>query len=146
MNTKLISLTIFLLLISSFSLSVMAQNSITISVKNIKEVKGALHIAIYTNDTNWLSEEHYFKKIIVDVLENNVSHSLHHLPPGNYAISLFHDENNDGKMNMNWIGIPAEKFGFSNNPRVIMSAPSFEDALVTLKEKALHVEITLQGF
>jgi uncharacterized protein (DUF2141 family) len=49
------------------------------------------------------------------------------LKPGKYAITAFHDANNDGKMNKNDFGMPEEGFGFSNNPEIGFSAPSFSE-------------------
>lgn len=50
------------------------------------------------------------------------------LPPGRYAIAVLHDENSNHKLDRNMIGWPKEGFGFSNNPKVNLSAPSFETA------------------
>ncbi len=50
------------------------------------------------------------------------------LPPGRYAIAVVHDENSNHKLDRNMIGWPKEGFGFSNNPKVGLSAPSFDTA------------------
>ena len=50
------------------------------------------------------------------------------LPAGRYAIAALHDENSNHKLDRNMIGWPKEGFGFSNNPKVNLSAPSFEAA------------------
>lgn len=46
--------------------------------------------------------------------------------PGAYGIAVYHDENANGKVDRNGLGIPNEGFGFSNNPRIFFSAPSFQ--------------------
>jgi uncharacterized protein (DUF2141 family) len=53
--------------------------------------------------------------------------SFSDLKPGKYAITAFHDANSDNKMNKNSFGMPEEGFGFSNNPEIGFSAPSFND-------------------
>ncbi|HEY1581132.1 MAG TPA: DUF2141 domain-containing protein [Terracidiphilus sp.] len=50
------------------------------------------------------------------------------LPPGRYAIAALHDENSNHKLDRNMIGWPKEGFGFSNNPKVNLSPPSFDTA------------------
>ncbi len=50
------------------------------------------------------------------------------LPAGRYAIAVIHDENVNHKLDRNMIGWPKEGFGFSNNPKVNLSAPSFDTA------------------
>jgi uncharacterized protein (DUF2141 family) len=49
------------------------------------------------------------------------------MPSKTYALSVFIDENRDQKLNKSFFGIPSEAFGFSNNPRIAFSAPSFGD-------------------
>lgn len=45
---------------------------------------------------------------------------------GAYGLALYHDENDNGKIDRNGLGIPREGFGFSNNPKIFMSAPSLK--------------------
>ena len=49
------------------------------------------------------------------------------LKPGDYAMTAFHDANSDSKLNKGSFGIPEEGFGFSNNPEIGFSAPSFAE-------------------
>lgn len=50
------------------------------------------------------------------------------LPPDIYAIAVMHDEDGDKKLKTNFLGIPQEGFGFSNNPKVLFGAPAFSRA------------------
>ena len=65
------------------------------------------------------------------------------LPEGRYAIAVLHDENSNHKLDRNLIGWPKEGFGFSNNPKVGMSAPSFETAAMQINcpvtETTIHL-------
>ena len=54
--------------------------------------------------------------------------SFNHLPFGVYAVRLFHDENGNGKLDSNFLGIPIEAYGFSNNARSTVGPAPFEDA------------------
>jgi uncharacterized protein (DUF2141 family) len=51
---------------------------------------------------------------------------LKNLKPGNYAFKYFHDENDDEKLNTNFVGMPKEGFGFSNNAKGTFGIPAFE--------------------
>lgn len=53
------------------------------------------------------------------------------LSPGGYAVALFHDENDNGRLDKRF-GIPTEGFGFSNNPHFWFGPPSFKAAKMTL--------------
>jgi uncharacterized protein (DUF2141 family) len=65
------------------------------------------------------------------------------LPPGEYAVVAMHDENDNGKMDYNFLGIPVEGYGFSNNPRVLLKAPVFEAAKFRYDGGVLEVPISL---
>ena len=49
------------------------------------------------------------------------------VPAGDYAVSVFHDENGNGKFDMNWMGMPLEGYGFSNNVKPMLKAPSLDE-------------------
>jgi uncharacterized protein (DUF2141 family) len=66
------------------------------------------------------------------------------LPPGDYGVAAIHDENQNHKLDKNFIGIPKEGFGFANNPHVGLSAPRFNEALVRLTCPATEITIHMQ--
>lgn len=55
------------------------------------------------------------------------------LLPGYYAIQVYHDENGNGDLDKNAIGVPTEKYGFSNNARGLFGPPDLDDQLVEVK-------------
>jgi len=67
-----------------------------------------------------------------------------HLPAGDYGVAVIHDENQNARLDRNFIGIPKEGFGFANNPHVALSAPPFEAAIVHVRcpstETAIHLQ------
>jgi uncharacterized protein (DUF2141 family) len=65
------------------------------------------------------------------------------LPPGRYAIAVLHDENSNHKLDRNMLGWPKEGFGFSNNPKVGLSAPSFDAAAIQVSCPATATTIRL---
>ena len=54
------------------------------------------------------------------------------IPDGEYAIAFFIDANGNKKLDKNFLGIPKEQFGFSNNAMGTLSAPTFEQAKFTV--------------
>ena len=69
------------------------------------------------------------------------------LPPGDYAVAAFHDQNGDGELGTTVLGIPTEPYGFSNDARGFMGPASFENAAVTVSadSAALSISIRLSG-
>ena len=62
------------------------------------------------------------------IINKKATISLVGLASGNYAIAILHDENDDGKMNTNFLGLPKEGYGFSNNVMGTFGPPTFSKA------------------
>ncbi|WP_247891865.1 DUF2141 domain-containing protein [Azospirillum argentinense] len=65
------------------------------------------------------------------------------LNPGRYAIVLFHDEDGNGKLNKDALGVPTEPYGFSNDARGFLGPPAFEKAIMQIDDSDKVVRITL---
>jgi uncharacterized protein (DUF2141 family) len=66
------------------------------------------------------------------------------LKPGEYAVAVIHDEDKNGKLDTNWIGIPKEGLGASNNAKGRMGPPKFEDAKLEVQPSTLIISIDIQ--
>ena len=123
-----------------FLLSFLAMLEIQASelVINLSDQKkaGTLMLAIYNNAEAFegsvvkekRSEVGVFKGLEL-YLEPKDSMQLNiEIPDGEYAIAFFIDANGNKKLDKNFLGIPKEQFGFSNNAMGTLSAPSFEQA------------------
>jgi uncharacterized protein (DUF2141 family) len=64
--------------------------------------------------------------------------------PGVYGISAYHDENKNGKLDTNVVGMPTEDYGASRDARATFSAPSFEDAKFEYKGGKLQMSAQLK--
>lgn len=65
------------------------------------------------------------------------------LPPGRYAVIAFHDENDNGLLDANALGVPTEGYGFSNNAHGFLGAPSFDEAAIDLGSADKNIAIAL---
>ena len=68
------------------------------------------------------------------------------LNPGSYAVSVFHDANGDNEFNRNFVGMPAEGFGFSRNPEARTGPPEFGDAVFLVAGAETRIEVQLSYF
>jgi uncharacterized protein (DUF2141 family) len=66
------------------------------------------------------------------------------LPFGEYAVRLFHDENGNEKLDANWMGIPKEPYGFSNDARGKFGRPSYEAAKFRFDSDGLTLQVKLE--
>jgi acyl-CoA reductase-like NAD-dependent aldehyde dehydrogenase/uncharacterized protein (DUF2141 family) len=65
------------------------------------------------------------------------------LPPGRYAVSVYLDENGNHQLDKNWIGIPKEPVGVSNNPKGRMGPPHFDECSFAHGKTGETIPITL---
>lgn len=105
-----------------------AQHKLEITIKGIEKVKGAILVAVYN------SEESFMKKHTLSakqkVTGKQVTIVIEDVKSGDYAVSTFHDENDNEKLDTNFMGIPNEPYGFSNDAKGSFGPPSFEKAKV----------------
>ena len=66
------------------------------------------------------------------------------VPPGTYAVQAYQDEDNNGEVTLNFLGVPKEPLGFSNNPTIGLSAPRFRDSAFQLGAMGLRIEVRLK--
>lgn len=118
----------------------MFANNINLEIQNIKSIKGDIFIGLYTERDNFTDTTNYFKSAVKKVDSNNIKHTFNHIPNGKYAISVFQDTNNNKKHDKNFFGVPTEPYGFSNNPTILFSKPSFEECSFILnKNKTIKI-------
>ena len=134
----------FFRLLFLFSFNVSA-DELTINLSG-QTKEGVLSLAIYDNAQAYnysvkgekRSEEGIFSGVET-FIELKESHEfIINLPEGIYAIALFVDVNKNLKIDKNFLGIPKEQFGFSNNAMGKLSAPSFEQAKFKVKRNTLQ--------
>ena len=97
---------------------------------------GTLMLAIYNNAEAFegsvvkekRSEVGVFKGLELYLEPKDSMQLSIEIPDGEYAIAFFIDANGNKKLDKNFLGIPKEQFGFSNNAMGTLSAPSFEQA------------------
>ncbi len=64
--------------------------------------------------------------------------------PGTYAIVIHHDENGNKKLDQNWIGMPTEGVGFSNNPQLFLAPPNHSEVAFPVNNGMTPIDINLQ--
>jgi uncharacterized protein (DUF2141 family) len=146
---KNILLTIVALLLPMSSLAddtISGQGTLDVKVTNIKNASGVIHLSLQDSAEGWLSTDPDVKTFL-DVSKeisstDDIIISVENLPAGSYAISLFHDLNDNLDLDTNFIGYPKEPFGFSA-PMGLTGPPKFEDAKVEVTVGKSSLEIKL---
>lgn len=103
---------------------------INVKIQNIGNNTGVIACAIFESQEGFPGKflEFASRIMITQISGKEASFKFSEIKSGRYAIAVIHDENHDGNLNTNWLGIPKEGYGFSSDAEVSMSAPSFSDA------------------
>ena len=120
-----------------------AAAELRVTVEGLRSDKGHVSFGLYDNSDKFPGRAGVIEGGRAKIQGGRAVFIFHDLKPGRYAVSVFHDENDDGQFNRSLIGLPLEGYGFSNNPRVVLSAPSFDDAAVTVGDAAAATTIRM---
>lgn len=118
-------LALFGLLLLAPGIRTAAAADVTVTVDQIHSSDGKVYVTIWGSADTWLDDEKSLQNIGVPAASQVVV-TLHDVAPGHYAIATFHDENDNGEMDFNFIGYPEEGYAFSRDVRPFLSAPSFD--------------------
>jgi len=119
-----------------------AQATIILKITGFRSEKGQVRIAVFNSPEKWPEEPVYSSTI--DVNSQTVIWKINDVPYGDYAVAVFHDENRNGKMDKNLLGMPLEAYGFSNNVRVTFGPPKWESAKFAVKSSTKDVSIEIK--
>lgn len=98
----------------------LAQYTLTIKITNLRNNKGKIHVYVFDENQNNIIDKYG------EIENNECTIKIKNLSSGKYAFKYFHDENNNDKLDCNWMKIPKEGYGFSNNAKGNYGPPSFE--------------------
>ena len=115
---------------------------LTVSVTNVRTDKGNLLVSVTNSEAGWNNQQ---KPVAMAKIAATGKDSVLHftLPAGTYAVQVMHDENDNGKLDANFMGIPTEGYGFSNNPQVMRKA-LFSEAKFDITDAAASIVINLR--
>lgn len=114
-----------------------------VTIKGLRNAKGVVRISICDNPVCYEDQSGFrFEK-------NKPSDTagvsfLFPVPPGDYVVLMFHDEDGDDEFDTNFFGWPKEGFGFSNDVKPGLSAPPYEKVVVHVGPSGLAIIVNVQ--
>ena len=122
-----------------------AQNQVKADVENFENNKGICQACIFQSAASF-EKMQALQCVNATVKDNRASFSFTNLPDGTYAIFVFHDVNRNNKMDRNFLGIPKEGYGASNNKLPFAAAPKFsENKFVLSNQSSIQLKIRLRN-
>ena len=131
---------IMLTLYDGYSQSKKTSLTLTIEVASFENTKGVLRVCVTDQKDDFLKSCAFSK--IVTVEDDTVSLKIENIEKGNYAVSVYHDENNNGILETGGVfGIPLEPYGFSNNPNMTFG-PSYKKSVFKMtSDKNISIKL-----
>lgn len=120
------------------------QEPLTIIIENVKAKEGNVILAVFKQEKDFLKSPYKSYKRAIET-NNSIVLKITDVPYGNFAISIFLDENKNDQLDTNTFGIPKESFGFSNNKMGLMGPPSYEDCKIEYNNESNSYTIKLKS-
>ena len=120
---------------------------LTVIVKNIRNNKGQIGLSLFRSANGF--PNHREKSVLsafAAAKTESIEYTFKNIQGDTYAVAVFHDENSDGKINSNFIGIPKEGVGVSNNAKGSFGPPKFDDSKFSFNPPAQTITVSLTYF
>lgn len=120
--------------------------TLKVRVRGARNLEGRLALALFNSESAFPDQEKAYRGRLVRLSKTTQVVSFSGLVPGKYAVAVLHDENSNGKMDFNFIGIPTEGFGFSNDASEPFGPPSFGDSAFQVGRVEKQISLSLRYY
>ncbi|SRR5579884_994801 len=122
-----------------------SENAIRAHIEGLRSDRGQVVCALFDAANDFPKRiNRAFARTAVHIASGRATCEFPRVPAGVYAVSVFHDENLNGRLDTNWLGIPREGVGASNNPKARMGPPKFAPAEFQYSGASMNVEIIMR--
>jgi uncharacterized protein (DUF2141 family) len=137
------------LVFANLPAAALAQSSscpgIHVKILNIRNSTGSVACALFESPVGFPIEFLLYATniMVIKIRDAQARCDFLDIPQGTYALGVIHDENMNGKLDTNWMGIPTEGYGFSNDAKAMLGPPSFSAASFTYEGRDMELTISL---
>ncbi|KZX51211.1 DUF2141 domain-containing protein [Stutzerimonas frequens] len=115
-----------------------------VTLNGLQHDRGQVAVAVYSDAKSFRKDNQAFTARKAKAEAGTVTVTFDDVPPGRYAVLAYHDENDNGRLDLRFGMFPTEGYGLSNNPKV-MGPPSFEDsAFAVTAEDPAQIELKMR--
>ncbi|MFC1490378.1 DUF2141 domain-containing protein [Candidatus Latescibacterota bacterium] len=124
-----------------------SRGDIELQISGLRNDNGILRVLLFQSSDGFPSDhtKSYVLKN-VSIIKDSVSVKIPNVPYNDYAVTVLHDENSNGELDTNWLGLPKEGVGVSNNAKSLLGPPKYKDAKFNLNSKKLILNIEMTYF
>ena len=118
---------------------------IHVTILNIKNSTGTVACALFESADGFPTDYLHMATnvMVIKIRKDQARCDFEDIPPGTYAMAVIHDENMNGKLDTDWLGIPTEGYGFSNDAKGGVGAPPFSAASFRYNGQNLDLTMSL---
>lgn len=113
-------------------------------IVGLENDEGKVKIGLFDSKDSYSEEGESFRGTSVVIKDRKAECTFERIPYGTYAIKLYHDKNGNGELDTNFMGVPKEKYGFSNNARGMLGPATWDDAKFVFNIKSMSMEINVE--
>ncbi|TCT08634.1 DUF2141 domain-containing protein [Paralcaligenes ureilyticus] len=120
--------------------------TLAINISGVRDTQGKVAVALFSSAAGFPKDDSKaIRRIMlpIDAASHSARIVLSDIVPGSYAIAAFHDDNNSGKLETNFFGVPKKGYGFSNNPKPRMRPATYDEARFVVPAAGASVSIQL---
>ncbi|MEO1018854.1 MAG: DUF2141 domain-containing protein [Pseudomonadota bacterium] len=119
-------------------------SELVVEVSGIEADEGEVGCALHDDPEKFPMESSAANEVWLDAKTTGVQCRFEGLTPGRYAVAISQDFNGNRETDTNWIGMPTEPWGVSNNVRPLLRAPRFDEAAVEVADgEAVRIAVEL---
>lgn len=118
---------------------------LNVKIDGVRNGKGLIAVTLYPDNSGKFLAKHGSIYVGRVAAQSGTVRTCIFVPkPGVYGVAVYHDENASQKFDRNGLGLPAEGYGFSNNPSTIGGLPSFRSVRLNVPKSGLTTQITMK--
>jgi uncharacterized protein (DUF2141 family) len=116
-----------------------------VTIEGVRSARGVLRLCVFDIPRGFpdCAGNHAARHAVLAAHAGRDDILVRALAPGVHAVAVYHDEAGTGRLRTNWLGIPEDGVGASNNPRGLLGPPSFAQAAFTLPAAGGHIVVVL---
>src|SRR5215467_2306170 len=116
---------------------------LTVIVSGIRNESGLVSAGVFNSESSFAKAAEAFASFRIKATPGSVGFTVHNLPPGQYAVTAYHDENGNGTLDFDPLGIPAEGYGVSNDARETLAPPRFARAAFEVQDQNKSITVNI---
>ena len=113
--------------------------TVVVEISGVASNKGLVQIALHNNGNNFPKSKKPYKTASPRAYEEGLTYTFRDVVPGEYAVTVYHDENSNNKLDRYFFGPPKENYGFSRNIYHTFSPPTFDEVKFKLNEDKIMI-------